>query len=145
MPIHGAPHDEDVLPENAIQFGLLPGASRALSVAPTEGPLSIGATRGTGAIASGDATIPLGGAVEVNAFTGRGAPPFPPTPRPTVPSHILIPQIYHNPNHYEFAHNLGKLPESAPLAAEVQGNQLAYELRSDWRRPEAIEPGALIP
>lgn len=126
--------------ENAKQFGVLPGARRAMTVAPSEGPLSVG----TGKEASGDPTVSLGGDILLSE-PGRGAPPFPPTPRPNAPSYMLIPAIYHNPNHYEFPHNLGKLPESTPLAAEVQGKQMAYELRQDWVRPDFIEPGALIP
>jgi len=76
---------------------------------------------------------------------GRGAPMMMPTPRPFPQSRYYTPATYTNPNHYLFANNFGGREARTPLASIPEGKQHAYALRTDWRRPAAIEAAAVSP
>lgn len=111
---------------------------RPLIAAPSEGPTHY-------VPPTGDPTITLGGDVIQLGEQGRGAPMQLPSPAPAPPALGYVPATYTNPNHYEFAHNLGGRDARSPLASIPQGQQLAYELRRDWRRPGAVEAAAVDP
>lgn len=125
-----------------IQFLTLQSVRRPLTPAPAEGPVK----HGVQSEPTGDLTESTGQLVGIMGEQGRGAPPLPPSPAPSGPSLIMTPATYLNPNHYDFPPNLGGRGEQAPLAHIPRGEQLAYELRQDWRRPAPItnEPVTLV-
>jgi hypothetical protein len=126
--------------EDFAQEQMLRNLRRPLTPAPSEGPVG----NSTQSLPSGDPTKNIGQIVAF-AEVGKGAPIQAPTPRPFNPSLLLTPATYINPNHYLFPLNLGGRLEYIPLASIPQGNQLAYAVREDWRRPAAITPAATNP
>lgn len=132
--------EHPMVQEDFAQETVLRSSRRPLTPAPSEGPIA----HGIQALPTGDPTVSTGQVVQFSV-QGRGAPEMMPTPRPTNAALMITPATYTNPNHYLFALNLGGRLENIPLAHLPQGTQLAYELRTDWRRPAAIEQEALSP
>jgi len=122
------------------QEATLRSVRRPLTRAPSEGPVG----NSTQSLPSGDPTVNTGQVIGYSEV-GRGAPMQMPTPRPSPLSRFYTPATYTNPNHYEFAHNLGGREERVPLASIPEGKQRAYALRKDWRRPASIESAAVSP
>lgn len=126
---------DDVVVENSQDFVFMGAQRRPLTPAPSDGPVSESVPQ---AVEAGDPTVPLGGFTIPHGEVGRGAPLLPPTPAPFPVALHLIPTVYRNPNHYEFPRQMGGRGVVTPLASPARGEQLAYELRQDWRRVQPI-------